>query len=232
MESEFLEIWRQVSPYTMTSVERGYALYQAVFSVLDRNIAGDFVECGVWKGGSAALMALSLFRARHSNQEIRSSAARERRIWCYDTFSGMTEPGEEDRIAATGQSAAKRLQKDASFSSWAVGMEEVKNNLSRVGLDSRGFRFIPGPVEQTLDQQMPDRVALLRLDTDWYESTRVELERLYPLLSPGGVLIIDDYGHFTGARKAVDEYFSSRADSMPVLLQRIDYTGRLVLKPG
>ena len=73
---------------------------------------------------------------------------------------------------------------------------------------------------------MPERIALLRIDTDWYESTRHELVHLYPRLSPGGVLIIDDYGHWQGARKAVDEYFQAG-----LFLNHIDYTGRLAIKP-
>ena len=83
-------------------------------------------------------------------------------------------------------------------------------------------------MEDTLPEQAPSRIALLRLDTDWYESTRHELIHLYPRLSQGGVLIVDDYGHWDGCRLAVDEYFATEAD--PVLLTRIDYTGRICVK--
>jgi O-methyltransferase len=83
-------------------------------------------------------------------------------------------------------------------------------------------------VEDTLPDQAPERIALLRLDTDWYASTKHELEQLYPRLAEGGVLIVDDYGHYEGARRAVDEYF--RAAGEPVLLNRIDFSGRLVIK--
>ena len=109
-------------------------------------------------------------------------------------------------------------------------MAEVRQTLELSPLDSERFKPIPGLVEETLDseREIPENLAILRLDTDWYESTLKELEVLYPRLSPGGVLIIDDYGHFTGARKAVDEYFRGRNES--VLLHRSDYTGRVLIK--
>jgi hypothetical protein len=88
------------------------------------------------------------------------------------------------------------------------------------------IHFHTGMVEDTIPRLAPERIAILRLDTDWYVSTKHELEWLWPRLSSGGVLIIDDYGHFTGARKAVDEFFGGQT-----FLFRIDYTGRLVTKP-
>jgi hypothetical protein len=90
------------------------------------------------------------------------------------------------------------------------------------------MHFVKGKVEDTIPASTPDRIAILRLDTDWYASTRHELEHLYPLLAPGGVLIIDDYGHWEGCRQAVDEYFASR--NLQVLLNRVDYTGRIAVK--
>ena len=93
---------------------------------------------------------------------------------------------------------------------------------------SKNVKLIQGDVAETLleSKNLPEKIAILRLDTDWYESTRIELERLYPLLEPGGVLIIDDYGHFDGARKAVDEYFKAERPWM----HYVDYTCRLILK--
>ena len=87
------------------------------------------------------------------------------------------------------------------------------------------IQFVSGMVEQTLLKQKPEKVALLRLDTDWYESTKCELEQLFPRLVPGAVLIIDDYGHWDGCRRAVDEYFEQHQVRM--LLNRIDYTARI-----
>ncbi|PWT99355.1 MAG: macrocin O-methyltransferase, partial [Terriglobia bacterium] len=171
--------------------------------------------------GSSMAMALSLMA--HNE--------RSRTIWLYDTFEGMTEPTEADRIHS-GASASALLQaareyerKESSRVIAYASLEDVKANLARTGYPLQ--RHIKGPVETTIPLTVPERVALLRLDTDWYESTRHELEHLYPRLVPGGILIIDDYGWWQGARKAVDEYFAGQA----VYLHRIDTTGRLLVKP-
>ena len=223
LDEPFRRIWSAVSPYTMTSIERGYSLYKAVEYTLLRNIPGDFVECGVWKGGSCMLMALTL---KHFGIE-------DRRIRLYDTFTGMTEPGDEDVIAWNGKPVSEKWESDRrgetnNFTGWSVSLENVKKNILTTGYPEEMFDFVEGPVEQTLPARSPAKISLLRLDTDWYESTRVELEILYPKLASGGVLIIDDYGHFSGARKAVDEFFSESAQ--PIMLNRVDYTGRTAIK--
>ena len=230
MEPGFLEIWHRVKDFTMTSVERGYALYSAVKYAEENRIPGEFVECGVWRGGSCMLMALTLL----------SQGSTGRKIRLYDTFTGMTEPTPEDVIAWNGLSVTEKRRRELeegkdSFASWAVGVQEVKKNLDSTGYPEENLLLIPGDVEKTLSENRPGSAALLRLDTDWYASTRRELEVLYPQLSPGGVLIVDDYGHFRGARRAVDEYFAGpgkgeTGGTVP-LLQRIDYTGRMGIKP-
>ena len=214
LEQDFLTLWKRISPFTMISMERGYAVYQAVRHILDKDLPGDFIECGVWKGGTCMLMALAL----------QNRGVSDRNIWLYDTFEGMTEPGPEDRIASSGQAVSERWQEGW----WAVGMEEVRQNLLSTGYSADKIRLIPGDVCKTLKTGVPEQISLLRLDTDWYESTRAELEALYPRLVKRGVLIVDDYGHFSGSRQAVDEYFKNRRD-VP-LLQRSDYTGRLGVK--
>jgi len=206
MEKEFLRIWETVSPYTMISIERGYALYSAVRHLLIRDIPGDFVECGVWQGGSCMLMALTVLAEK----------AEPRPIWLYDTFAGMTEPGDEDRIASTGQAVSERWHPGW----WAAGTESVTKNLSLTGYPEEMFRLVEGDVCKTLDYETPGHCALLRLDTDWYASTKK--------LSRGGLLIIDDYGHFSGSRQAVDEYFDGKPDRP--LFHRNDYTGRSAVK--
>ena len=114
---------------------------------------------------------------------------------------------------------------------WAYGsLDEVRRNLGSTGYPDQYISFIEGKVEDTIPTNVPDRISLLRLDTDWYESTRHELQHLYPRLSPGGVLIIDDYGQWAGARKAVDEYVEDK--KLKILLHRIDYTGRIAVKLG
>lgn len=221
MEKEFISIWDNIKPFTMTSVERGYSLFKSVEYVVKNKIPGDFVECGVWKGGSCMLiaMALNLF------------GETSRKIYLYDTYEGMPEPTKEDVISWNGRSVLEKWEEDRSgiknnFGSWAVGLKEVKTNIATISYPENNFIFVPGDVALTLKDVKPDIIALLRLDTDWYASTVEELEILYPLLVEKGVLIIDDYGHFDGARKAVDEYFLNRS----ILLNRIDYTGRIAIK--
>ena len=215
MEDDFKRIWKDISSYTLISVERGYAICQALAYLEKRGIPGDIVECGVWKGG-ACMLAARLIQERGYTR---------RKIWLYDTFEGMTEPTGEDIIAASGQPVSERNPKGW----WAVTREEVAENLARTGYDSRMIELVKGDVCETLEQRIPSSpVALLRLDTDWYESTKKEMEVLFPRLMQGGVLLLDDYGHFRGAAKGVDEYFSNR-EIVP-LLQRVDYTGRLYIK--
>ena len=157
-----------------------------------------------------------------------------RRLYLYDTYAGMTEPTEEDVIAWNGVSVCEKRREEQrkgkdSFSSWAIGKEEVESNMKTTGYPHQRIRYVAGDVCETLKACAPPKVALLRLDTDWYASTRTELELLYPRLVSGGVLIIDDYGHFAGARRAVDDYFGTLG-FLPYL-SRVDYTGRVMVKP-
>ncbi len=215
MDSLFHDCWKICTPFTLISVERGWALAEAVRYVSASAIPGDIVECGVWKGGACLLASLILNSVEPSGQ---------RRIWLYDTFEGMTEPGREDRIAASGQLLSERSPEGW----WAAGLGIVRQTLKNSPLQDERFSFVSGKVEETLEQTVPESISVLRLDTDWYESTLKELEILYPRLSSGGVLIVDDYGHFTGARKAVDEYFAGQ--NLPILKHRSDYTGRVIVK--
>lgn len=212
---------RQVAPYTMTSPERLYGLVQAVDHVVRHDVSGDFVECGVWRGGSIMAAARTLI----------SHGKTDRTLWLYDTFEGMPEPTEHDR-SRSGDAKKKfddvKISEDAS--DWCRStLDEVRGNFFSLDYPEDKVRFIKGKVEDTIPADIPDEIALLRLDTDWYESTRHELEHLYPRLVPGGVLIIDDYGHWEGCRKAVDEYFAG-LERAP-LLTRLDYTGRIGIKP-
>ena len=219
-EPWIIEIIERVQPYTYTSPERISALCTAVEYICAARIPGALVECGVWKGGSTMAAMLALLRCGDG----------EREIWLYDTFEGMSAPSEAD-IAFDGKVAVDVfLEKRAAGEKWAHSSEqEVRRNIDNCGYPGERVHFVKGLVEHTVPDQSPEHIALLRLDTDWYESTRHELHHLYPRLISRGVLIVDDYGHWQGARRAVDEYF--RGVSQPVLLQRIDYTARLVLKP-
>jgi hypothetical protein len=213
------ELVARVEPFTMTSVDRRASLLGAIDHVVRHRIAGDIVECGVWRGGSMMLAALALM--------ARGDTARE--LWLYDTFEGMSEPGAEDR-SANGESAAAQLARTPRGEGvWCeAGLADVQANLRATGYPPERIHFVQGKVEDTIPATVPARVALLRLDTDWYESTRHELVHLYPRLARHGVLVVDDYGHWQGARQAVDEYFAAQPE--PVFLHRVDYTARLVVK--
>jgi hypothetical protein len=214
-------IVERAMPFTMTSELRIEATVEAVRHCIRREIPGAFAECGVWRGGSVLAMILTL-------QEL---GVTDRDIYLYDTFEGMTEPGEHDGSALAAYEVARsrgeRPWEDV-FGPQAFNEEGVRQTLAATGYPEERLHFVRGAVEETIPASLPERLALLRLDTDWYESTRHELTHLYPVLSAGGVLIIDDYGHWDGCRRAVDEYFGEVA--APLLLARIDYTGRIAVK--
>lgn len=204
---------------SMTSFERLYATLMACRHVCENRIEGDFVECGVWRGGNT-LIAADVFRR----------IAPGRKAYLFDTFTGMTKPTEFD-VARIGINALEQffqLQKD-NYNEWCyASLEDVQKNFQDRGLLSQAV-FVQGDVLKTLrdEAQLPERLSVLRLDTDWYESTKLELEVLYPRLTTGGVLIVDDYGYWDGAKKAVDEYFSTHPKPF---LQYIDHTSRIGVK--
>jgi hypothetical protein len=214
----FLPIMQRCQSATMTSSERVYALYKAVEYLCAARIAGDFVECGVWRGGSMMCAALTLLQ----------KADTSRRLYLYDTFEGMVPPDERD-INFRGTPATALLEAEQrSEQSYIWGyspLDAVRQNMISTGYPEEQIGYVCGAVEETIPATMPESIALLRLDTDWYTSTLHELRHLFPRLAKGGVLIIDDYGHWQGARRAVDEYFAS--SDVRILLNRIDYTGRI-----
>lgn len=230
-----------VAPYTMTGPERIVAFANAIRYVTTNDIPGAVVECGVWRGGSMMAAALTLL----------ATGRPTRKLYLFDTFEGMSRPEEVDRDAS-GRSAANILAdtprvadfrpRVANYSKWALAPDnatfnmwciasaaEVRANLEATGYPMDLVHLVAGRVEDTLPSQAPEVISVLRLDTDWYGSTKHELEQLYERLSPGGVLIIDDYGNWEGCRKATDEFFAGRR--FKPLLQRVDFTGRCCVKP-
>ncbi|MDI6099552.1 TylF/MycF/NovP-related O-methyltransferase [Actinoplanes sp. NEAU-A12] len=209
---------RTVRPWTMTSPEKLNALVYAVRYVVRHRIPGDIVECGVWRGGSMLAVAKTLAEAGDT----------ARHLHLYDTFEGMSEPTEHDK-RHDGRSAADMLAaSDKSAGVWAyASFEDVRATMRESAYPADRIHYYRGKVEDTIPAGAPEQISILRLDTDWYESTRHELVHLWPRLVPGGVLLLDDYGWWDGARRAVDEWL---AETNPrVLLLRMD-EGRIAVK--
>ena len=218
-EKELFEI---ISEYTMTSHERIFALMKSIDFVKHNNVDGDFVECGVWRGGNLILF-----------QKFIEKYNLSKKIYAYDTFEGMSEP---DKIDETfkGESSKdllnklykKKVDRKKNILIADCSIEQVQENFKKFS-NKNNLICIKGPVEKTLDlkKNLPNKISILRLDTDWYSSTKKELEILFPLLEKNGILIIDDYGFWKGARKAVDEYFENKN----VTMFKIDFTGRMII---
>ncbi len=219
-------IVRAVRPFTMTSPERIFALCEAVRYLERTAVHGSIVECGVWRGGSIMAVAKTLLDLGITDRDLH----------LFDTFEGMTAPTDRDvelgGVPASSYFAPSAPDAPTGGRSPLIvpsPLEEVRTNVASTGYPSDRTFFVQGPVEDTVPGSAPDRIALLRLDTDWYESTRHELVHLYPLIVGGGVLIIDDYGHWGGSRDAVDEYL--REHGLHLLLQRVDYSCRVAVVP-
>lgn len=201
--------------YSKATTDRLLAMHNALRRIDAAGIAGDVVECGVWRGGHIILARL---------------VSPLRMCWLYDTFAGMTAPGPHDRKRSLYKPPpAKALSK-----SWTMAtLEEVSANLkAHDAFDESKLKFIVGDVCKTLrvSNNVPDRIALLRLDTDWYESTKIELEVLWPRLVQGGTIIVDDYGHWLGARKATQDYFAAHVPDFAKRIIQIDYTACMMIK--
>jgi hypothetical protein len=223
MDAGFKRIYEVTKKLTMTSVERMYSMYKATEYVINANIAGDIVECGVWKGGSSMIAALTMQKLHNF----------KKKIYLYDTYAGMTEPTKFDKSLDNDDLVYDywKNNKSGDINKWCyLSPDEVKANLYRTGFPKNKLVFVEGDVEETIPKITPRKISLLRLDTDWYKSTYHELNCLYPLITQDGVLILDDYGHWRGARMATDRYF--RENKINILLNRIDYTGRIAIKYG
>jgi O-methyltransferase len=221
-EHEFAEIWNLVKHRTMTGHEKGYYLHRAARYVTAHQIPGAIVECGVWRGGSMLNVAHTLTRLGVTDREL----------YLFDTFCGMSEPTERDvHLRKRGAAAATILEHESRDSrTWAIAsLDDVRDGFSSVDYPSERVHFVEGKVEDTIPDGAPEEIAILRLDTDWYESTRHELTHLYQRLAPGGVLIIDDYGTWKGSKDATDEFVAETGE--PLLFVRTG-RGRAAVKPG
>lgn len=210
---------------TMVSPARLIDTMLAVRYVNDNKINGAFVECGTWRGGNSIAASL-----------VCKSQSINREFYIYDTFTGMSKPNDEiDQSIFHNESSVYTYKKNQEndHNLWCYSsLKEVKNNFKNASLSLENIKFVEGMVENTLkiSSNLPDRIAVLRLDTDWYESTLTELEYLYPKLESGGIILIDDYGYWDGARKAVDEFFSKKGAPLRPFFAHSDFTGRLGIK--
>lgn len=222
LSPEDAAILRAVRPFTMTSPERIYGLMNAVRYVVANRIPGALVECGVWKGGSMMAVARTL----------QALGAADRELYLFDTYAGMTAPTGKDASrygSDTPQETYVKTKNPDGTSTWCYSsLEDTRRNVLSTGYPEAKLHFVKGPVEQTIPDAAPPEIALLRLDTDFYESSKHEMVHLFPRLQKSGVLLLDDYGHWEGQRLAVDEYLS--AHKIPLLLNRLDYTGRIGVK--
>ena len=206
--------------YTLTPPDRIMSFIDAVRYVVRAGIEGDIAECGVWRGGSMQIAARTLIDEGDTS----------RTLHLYDTFEYMP-PAEDRDVDFNGYPAADYYPALTPLEEYRyLPFDEVRAALEATGYPAERMHWVKGLVEETLPEHAPERLALLRLDTDLYRSTRHELECLFPRITPGGILIIDDYGHLEGSRRAVDEYLATL--DTPVFLNRVDYSARLAVKPG
>ncbi len=216
-----IAIINQVKDYTLTPAERLWGLLNAVRYITREKIEGDFVELGVWRGGSSMAAALEFKRV-----------GSVRKIWMYDTFEGMSEPTSVDRKSGpTSDPAIVKWQKTrlGEGSDWCrASLNDVRQNMEKTGYPNHMIQFVVGKAENTLSDCKPDLISILRIDTDWHAPTKAAMEQLYGRLAVGGVLILDDYGSWVGARLAVDEYFAAKG-SMPLMV-RLDRGARILVK--
>jgi O-methyltransferase len=193
----FDEMFAICKPHSVVSRERMMGLYQAVNRVRQFGVAGDIVECGSFRGGTAAMMALACDFARH--------------VWLFDSWEGMPAPTADDPPGAAKATSGCR-----------VNLPEVVGFLETVGVLKNGT-MVKGWFKDTFPLHEVKQIAVLHVDCDWHDSVKLSLDTFYDLVSPGGVVQIDDYGHWAGARKAVDDFFKARG--IEPLLVPLDYTG-------
>jgi hypothetical protein len=224
-DDETKEIWRLIRDRTMTTHPKVQFLIQAVRYVERYQVPGAVLECGVWRGGSMLAVAHTLLRL----------GVRDRDLYLFDTFAGMPPATERD-VRLAGKHADEYLTATGPGpmawtrpENFVATLDDVKKGFEGVAYPQERLHFVPGRVEETVPDRAPEEIAILRLDTDWYASTKHELTHLYQRLSPGGVLIIDDYGTWQGSKQATDEFLDQTGE--PLLLARAS-RARVAVKPG
>lgn len=193
----FDEIYEIARHHTVVGRPRMWGLHSAVFRTLHMNVPGDIVECGSYRGGTAAMMALACDCARH--------------IWLFDSFQGMPPATKDDPPDAMKQTGG-----------CGVNVEEVRAFLNEHKILDNGT-IVKGWFKDTFPTHQVKQIAVLHVDCDWHDSVKLSLETFYDLVVPGGTVQIDDYGHWAGCRKATDDFFDARGIKPHLTL--LDYTG-------
>lgn len=208
--AQFLEHYVRRPTYSMVPVVRLDNIEHCMMDVIANGIPGDFIETGVWRGGTTIFMR-ALLEAR---------GVPDRRVWVADSFEGLPEPDAEKFPKEAKAFASKAMTED--FGRLAVSREEVEANFARFGVLDERVKFLKGWFKDTLPTAPIERLAVMRLDGDYYESTMDALTNLYDKLSPGGYVVVDDYGedHWTYCAKAVDEFRQQRG--ITAELKRVD----------
>lgn len=218
---EKIALFYKVYPYTMVSAKRLSNIYRLAESAEKQKIPGAFAECGVWKGGCSAVMAF-----------IAKKYLSGRKLWLFDSFEGLPEPTEEDGQAAKGYARGRAEGKLSAINECVGPLEDVKKIFFEL-LDINPAEVIisKGWFQNTLpvEKHRIGKIAILRLDGDWYASTKTCLENLYDNVVPGGYVVIDDYVHWAGCKKAVDEFLAKK--NITAKLITIDETGVYFQKP-
>jgi len=207
---DFVEHYIRGAAVTMLPRARLDNLQLCVEDALKNNVAGDLIETGVWRGGATIFM----------RGILKAHAIGDRNVWVADSFEGLPKPDEKAFPLEAEVHAGPVMTK--LYKHLAVGIEDVKLNFKAYGLLDKRVQFLKGWFKDTLPGAPIERLAVMRLDGDYYESTRDALQNLYHRLSPGGYVIIDDYGEktWTYCRKAVDEFRAEH--NIRARLRRVD----------
>jgi O-methyltransferase len=198
-------VTERVRPYTLLGPERLHSLYVLAQRIEDERIQGDVIECGVCNGGSAAILARFATRSRLN-----------RTVWLLDSFQGMPQVTEHDGVGADGHTAESHVGKEVG------DIGRVREVLRLVGAKMDRVRIVPGWFQETFSSVTAKQIAVLNIDADWYESVKLCLTTFYDRVVPGGFVSFDDYGHWPGCKKAVDEFFQAR--HLRYRLTAADYT--------
>jgi len=202
-----MQVVHKVKGYTAVFVPRLVALYKLSDEVNRLSLPGDFVECGVYNGGSAAIMA-----------SFCEKTEPKRNIWLFDSFEGLPKPTEADGYEAP------------PYEGWCHGdLEKVKRIFRKLSIPESRVHIVKGWFQDTFPTVEIPQIAILHIDADWYESVKLCLEKFYDCVQPGGYIVLDDYGDWQGCKIAADEFIKSRA--LDVKLIQVDYTGFYFRKP-